>query len=290
MRSPAHIRKVLFVLRSWLDHNGVEFTRLPKVDGRDGVTIENERVPSAEDLRRLLGILSDRGRICVLLMAQSGVRPGVLGSIDASDGLTLGDLPELDLARLAFALVPFMIRVRSTRDKFGKGYVTPGGPELAEAIMTYLRERIVRGETLTPESPVVASLASGVGRRETARNRRATSCPPKASPWTSGRRFIVPVSRSVPMCSGPGSPQPASWASRTGPLPGMCGSSGRVTTSVRSRTATCLGSDPPTRRSKRCGRTTNGRRRSSLYSTLPVLPTKRSIGPFWRWPVSTRSR
>ncbi|HTT74147.1 MAG TPA: hypothetical protein VMG99_08440 [Thermoplasmata archaeon] len=163
-RSPAYIRKVLFALRSWLDHNGVEFTRLPKIGGRDGVTIENERVPSAEDLRRLLGVLSARGRVCALLMAQSGVRPGVLGAIDASDGLRLGDLPEFELTKLEFARVPFVVRVRSTRDKTGKGYLTFGGPELAEAILAYLHERVARGETLTPDSPLVGALGSGVGR------------------------------------------------------------------------------------------------------------------------------
>lgn len=163
-RSPAYIRKVLFALRSWLDHNGVEFTRLPKVGGRDGVTIENERVPSGEDLRRVLGVLSARGRVCALLMAQSGVRPGVLGSIDATDGLRLGDLPELDLSQLSFTRVPFVVRVRSARDKIGKGYQTFGGPELAEAIVSYLHERVVRGETLTTDSPLAGSLGPGVGR------------------------------------------------------------------------------------------------------------------------------
>ena len=163
-RSPAYIRKVLFALRSWLDHNGVEFTRLPKIGGRDGVTIENERVPSAEDLRRLLGVLSSRGRVCALLMAQSGVRPGVLGSIDATDGLRFGDLPEFDLTKFEFGRVPFAVRIRSTRDKIGKGYLTFGGPELAEAILAYAHERVARGETLTPESPLVGALGSGVGR------------------------------------------------------------------------------------------------------------------------------
>ncbi len=163
-RSPAYIRKVLFALRSWLDHSGVEFTRLPKIGGRDGVTIENERVPSAQDLRRLIGVLSARGRVCTLLMAQSGVRPGVLGSIDASDGLRFGDLPEFDLAKLEFRRVPFVVRVRSTRDKTGKGYQTFGGPELAEAILAYVHERLARGETLTTDSPLVGALGSGVGR------------------------------------------------------------------------------------------------------------------------------
>ena len=163
-RSPAYIRKVLFALRSWLDHNGVEFTRLPKIGGRDGVTIENERVPSAEDLRRLLGVLSARGRVCALLMAQSGVRPGVLGSIDATDGLRFGDLTEFNLTKLEFGRVPFVVRIRSTRDKIGRGYLTFGGPELAEAILAYTHERVVRGETLTPDSPLVGALGPGVGR------------------------------------------------------------------------------------------------------------------------------
>ena len=163
-RSPAYIRKVLFALRSWLDHNGVEFTRLPKIGGRDGVTIENERVPSAEDLRRLLGVLSARGRVCALLMAQSGIRPGVLGSIDASDGLRFGDLMEFDLTELEFGRVPFVVRIRSTRDKIGKGYLTFGGPELAEAILAYTHERVARAETLTPDSPLVGALGPGVGR------------------------------------------------------------------------------------------------------------------------------
>jgi hypothetical protein len=163
-RSPAYIRKVLFALRSWLDHNGVEFTRLPKIGGRDGVTIENERVPSAEDLRRLLGVLSARGRVCALLMAQSGVRPGVLGSIDATDGLRFGDLTEFDLTKLEFGRVPFVVHIRSTRDKIGRGYLTFGGPELAEAILAYAHERVARGETLTPDAPLVGALGPGVGR------------------------------------------------------------------------------------------------------------------------------
>ena len=163
-RSPAYIRKVLFALRSWLDHNGVEFTRLPKIGGRDGLTIENERVPSADDLRRLLGVLSARGRVCALLMAQSGVRPGVLGAIDASDGLRLGDLSEFYLKKLEFERVPFVVRIRSTRDKIGKGYLTFGGPELAEAILAYVHERVARGDTLTADSPLIGALGSGVGR------------------------------------------------------------------------------------------------------------------------------
>jgi hypothetical protein len=97
-------------------------------------------------------------------MAQSGVRPGVLGSIGATDGLRFGDLPEFDPTKLDFVRVPFVIRIRSTRDKMGKGYLTFGGPELAEAILAYARERAAGGETLTPNSPLVGALGSGVGR------------------------------------------------------------------------------------------------------------------------------
>jgi hypothetical protein len=158
-RSPAYIRKVLHAVKSWIVHNGVEFRRWPRVGGSDGVTVEDEQIPSNEEIRRVLGAVSSRGKVSILLMSQSGVRPGVLGSIDASDGLRLGDLPDLTLdPELKFERVPFLIRVRSSRDKVGKGYLTFGGPELEEAIVGYLHERIVSGEKLSPSSPLLASL------------------------------------------------------------------------------------------------------------------------------------
>jgi integrase len=169
-RTGVYLHKVFGVLKSWLAFNGVDYRRFPKISAREGTTVENERVPSAEELRRILAVSSPRGRVAVLLMAGSGVRPGVLGSMDGTDGLRLGDLPDLELTpALKFRHTTFVIRVRSTRDKVGKGYMTFGGPELGEALLAYLGERAAAGEVLTPESAVIAPLKAGMGGDEPGR-------------------------------------------------------------------------------------------------------------------------
>jgi integrase len=163
-RTAIYVRKVFDVVRAWLDFRDVEFRGFPKLGARTGESIEDEATPTPDDLRALLAALSPRGRLCALLMAHSGLRPGVLGNVDGTDGLRLEDLPELNLETLEFAKVPFLLRVRSSRSKNEKGYLTFGGPELSEALRADLSRRRNDGETLTPKSPVVASLGAGVGK------------------------------------------------------------------------------------------------------------------------------
>src|SRR5208337_3179854 len=107
-------------------------------------------------LRRVLDRLSPRGRVMALLMAHSGLRPGVMGGYGGSDGLSLGDLPELKLGRRpSFGTVPFVIRVPARLSKTRKMYTTFGSQELASALLGYLDERHSQGEPLGPDSPVV---------------------------------------------------------------------------------------------------------------------------------------
>jgi integrase len=164
-RRAVYVRKHFDALRSWLGKNGVRDVDVPKLSGRRNETIENERTPSQDELRILLGALSSRGRVVALLMAHSGLRPGAIANIDGTDGLLLRDLPELTLSpEPKFEKVPFQIRVRSARSKNAKSYVTFGSAELAEAILVLLRDRLSRGETLSSDRPLVASLGAGVGK------------------------------------------------------------------------------------------------------------------------------
>ncbi|MGA9838888.1 MAG: hypothetical protein WBF81_02555 [Thermoplasmata archaeon] len=163
-RTAIYIRKVFDVLRAWLEYRGVAFTGFPKLGARTGETLEHEAVPTPDDLRRLLGALSPRGRLCALLMAHAGLRPGVLGNVDGTDGLRLGDIPELDLAKLEFSRIPFLIKVGSARSKNEKSYLTFGGIELAEAILGEIQRRRSAGGNIGLNSPVVASLGAGVGK------------------------------------------------------------------------------------------------------------------------------
>lgn len=159
-RRDVYIRKHLDAIKSWLSRNGVkDFRGIPQVSGRRGETLENEQTPTPEELRRLLAGLDLRGRVSALLMSHSGLRPGAIGA--GSDGLRLGDLPELDIEKLAFAHVPFVISVRAARSKNARRYVTFGSPSLGEGIVASLRDRVAKGETPTAESPVVASTEGG---------------------------------------------------------------------------------------------------------------------------------
>jgi hypothetical protein len=100
-------------------------------------------------------------------MAHSGLRPGAFSVYRAGDiALRLGDLPELDIVKLEFRTLPFLIRVPGGLSKNRRAYVTFGSEELAHTLIPYLKERRTRprwsrGDTVDPEtlsenSPVVA--------------------------------------------------------------------------------------------------------------------------------------
>jgi hypothetical protein len=163
----AYVAKTFDCLRSWFEFRSVPANPMlfPKLSNCRNETVENEAAPTQEQVRLLLGALSSRGRAIALLMAQSGVRPGVLGNVDGTDGLTLASLPEMDLETLRFARIPTRLQVASKQSKNRLGYVSFVGPEGIEAIQVMLSERRQKGEELRPDSPLIASLGAGVGKR-----------------------------------------------------------------------------------------------------------------------------
>ncbi|NNN17133.1 MAG: hypothetical protein HKL79_02050, partial [Thermoplasmata archaeon] len=113
-------------------------------------------MPTQQELGQILERLSQRGRVITLFLAHSGVRPGVLGSYGGETGLTLGDLPELDLdPPIRIAELPFVIRVAAELSKTRRQYITFGTEQLATALVAYLNSRRENGEKLNEHSPVV---------------------------------------------------------------------------------------------------------------------------------------
>lgn len=55
------------------------------------------RIPSREQVSEILRNASIRGRICIGGLAYAGLHPESLGHQRFSDGIKMGDLPELDL-------------------------------------------------------------------------------------------------------------------------------------------------------------------------------------------------
>lgn len=152
----SYIGKYSEGLKSYLKFRHIAFDGYPRLSPIRGESLRSERVPTPEELGKVLDLLSTRGRVISLLMAHTGIRPGVIGNYGAEGGLTLADLPELKLNDLSFPESPFVIRVPATLSKTRVAYVTFGSAQLESALLAYLGERRRGGEKLGPTSPVVA--------------------------------------------------------------------------------------------------------------------------------------
>ena len=165
-RLPSYIAKTFVGVKGWLRFNGVEFAQFPRLRVVQGESIREERVPTQEELRRILSTYSPRSRVAALLMAHSGVRPGALAAINGGEGLRLRDIRDLVLTpEPGFEKLPFHLVVPAKLSKTSVEYHTFGTPELADAFLGYLAERKRRGEALGPASPVITVEPMGAGTK-----------------------------------------------------------------------------------------------------------------------------
>jgi hypothetical protein len=158
-KSPGYIQGFLKTVKSWLRYNNITLTRKIKIKNSTATpTIENEQVPSQEELARVLRTSPPRVRAAVALMAFAGLRPQSIGNHDGSDGLRIKDLPELKIegGSVVFEKTPTMIVVRQTLSKARHKYFTFLSSEGCTYLKEYLEERIRSGERLKPESPLIA--------------------------------------------------------------------------------------------------------------------------------------
>ena len=118
---------------------------------------ENERIPTKEELSKILRIATLRERVSISLMAFSGFRPEVLGNIDGTEGLTVGDILDLKIehGKVAFETIPAQIIVKPELSKIRTRYSSFLGPEGIEYLKEYLETRIANGERITKDSPVI---------------------------------------------------------------------------------------------------------------------------------------
>lgn len=165
-RLDTYVHKSFSGLKSYLQHRRVTFSDFPKLAPLKGISLRRERIPTPDELGRVLERLSLRGRVICLLMAHAGLRPGAIGSYGGENGLRLGDFPELKLGRSpAFAETPFILRVPAELSKTRAEYTSFGTSQLATAVLAYLDGRRDRGESLSAASPVVtATEARGVAK------------------------------------------------------------------------------------------------------------------------------
>lgn len=97
------------------------------------------------------------------LVGKAGLRPEVLGNHNSTDGLMIKDLPDLVINGLAtFTSKPSRIVVRKTLSKTHHEYFTFLTNFGAKRLLAYLNDRLISGESLLPESPVIVPFSKYV--------------------------------------------------------------------------------------------------------------------------------
>jgi len=173
-RAPGYTAGVLKAVKSWLDHNEVEIKRRIKVSNYSATpTLENERVPDKGELKTVFMYGKERSRVCMALVSQAGLRLETLGNESGTDGLRIGDLPEMEVeeGRVEFRRIPTMVVVRPTLSKARNRYFTFLTKEGCEYLKAYLEKRMAEGEKLTPSSPVIAVTPGFETKGRSRRNR-----------------------------------------------------------------------------------------------------------------------
>jgi hypothetical protein len=157
--APQYIKGTITAVKSWLNHFDVFIKRRIKIANVDSTpTLEKERVPEGNELSELFSRANLRAGAIMSLVAKAGLRPEVLGNHNATDGLMIKDLPDLVIKEglTTFASKPPRIVVRKTLSKADHEYYTFLTDFGAKRLLAYLNERLVLGESLMPESPVIA--------------------------------------------------------------------------------------------------------------------------------------
>jgi len=162
--SPGYIAIVLKAVKSWLRYNDLKLIRRIIISNAGRTpTIEDEQIPSKEELSRIFRVSPPRVRVAEAFMALADLRPQVLGDHRGQDGLRLRDLPELRIedGRVSFEVIPTMVVVRPPLSKVKHRYFTFLPEEGCTYLAEYLESRIRDGEELTPDSPVIGHKVSG---------------------------------------------------------------------------------------------------------------------------------
>jgi len=157
-KAGSYIASILKAIRSWLSYNHRELKVKIKIKGVDRTpSLKEERVPTKNELLKIFFSWDKKTRAASALIAHAGLRIETLGNYSGTDGLRVGDLPEMLVERekVKFKKIPTMVVVREELSKSGRQYLTFLGEEGCGYLKEYLEERIGRGEELTRDSPII---------------------------------------------------------------------------------------------------------------------------------------
>ncbi|HEV2137309.1 MAG TPA: hypothetical protein VGR53_00535 [Nitrososphaerales archaeon] len=140
----------LCAIKSWFQFNELPVTRIIKIkDARSTPTIEDEHIPTHDELRKILDGANPRSRVAISTIAFLGIRP------EAISLMVLGDYPELDIKEPKALKEPMLVKIRAEISKNRRPYLTFLVGEGIKYLIGHLEERKLNGETLNVNSPLV---------------------------------------------------------------------------------------------------------------------------------------
>jgi hypothetical protein len=156
-----NVSNKLKAIKSWLEFNGVRVQRRIKTGSSEP---PQERVPSRDELARLLRFCTPRERVAAVLIAFSGLRLESLGNYVGTDGLTLEDFPELTVkdGTVEAERLPMKVCVRKALSKGRNTYFSFLPAEGFSYLKEYLELRIQKGEEIKLDSPVISHEKPGI--------------------------------------------------------------------------------------------------------------------------------
>lgn len=163
-KAGSYLARFKRVLRSWTRYHNIDVKLDINIAGEnESPTLVNERVPSKDELGKILRKASPRGRVAISMMAFTGLRPESLGNYEGTDGLRLGDIKDLNLNdSIEFSKIPATVVVRNRLSKASNQYFSFIPEEGATYIKEYLEERRKTGEVLMEDSPLMQLDSRGV--------------------------------------------------------------------------------------------------------------------------------
>ena len=128
-KSPKTRYARLIAVRVFLDDNGISFPKrfFKNINGKRTEAITWEKVPTNEELKRIVEYLPMQGKALALLLSSSGMRIGESVQIKESD--------------IKFNRDPVRIKIRAEYTKMGKRRIAFISPEAKEAVEEWLKYR-----------------------------------------------------------------------------------------------------------------------------------------------------
>jgi hypothetical protein len=167
-KAGSYISSNLKALKSWLVHNRIKITTKIKIEGaEDTPSLKDERTPNQDELRKILLAADPQQRTSDSFLSFAGFRPESLGDYEGTDGLVIGDLPELEIKgdQVHFRKIPSLVKVRNNLSKAGHAYFTFLNEEGCQYLKEYLELRLRKGEKLSKDSPVITLKKANVQKK-----------------------------------------------------------------------------------------------------------------------------